>query len=145
VPQVPEHEDRQASSCWQNPPDRKGRTLVDNLEEKIQQRAYQLWECDGRPEGKQDEHWTLACQEIAAETGVETDCTRRPVAFAGEDAETAGDGKRSAQVRSAGPDAMRDATRRPWDKTDQSSDEFFPASDPRRTDRDPSGPNTSIR
>jgi hypothetical protein len=104
--------------------------MVDSLEKKIQQRAYQIWERDGRPEGKQDEHWTRACQEIAAETGVETDCTSRPVAFGKEDAETDGDGKCSARVRSAGPDAMRDAPRRPWDKTDQSSDESFPASDP---------------
>jgi hypothetical protein len=51
------------------------------------------------------------------------------VAFGGEDAEATGD-NRSAQVRSAGPDGMRDAPRRPWDKTDQGSDESFPASDP---------------
>jgi hypothetical protein len=84
--------------------------MVDTLEEKIQRRAYQIWEREGRPEGKQDEHWTWVCQEIAAETD--------------------GDGKCSARVRSAGPDAMRDAPRRLWDKTDQSSDESFPASDP---------------
>lgn len=104
--------------------------MVDNLEEQIQQRAYEIWERDGRPEGKREEHWAQACQEIAAETGVETDCTREPVAFGAEDAENVSDGKRSAQVRSAGPDGMRDAPRRPWDKTDQSSDESFPASDP---------------
>ena len=103
--------------------------MVDRLEEKIQWRAYQIWERDGHPEGKQNEHWTRACQEIAVETGVEMDCTRRPVAFCAEDAETAGD-NRSARVRSAGPDGMRDAPRRPWDKTDQGSDESFPASDP---------------
>ncbi|WP_247881469.1 DUF2934 domain-containing protein [Skermanella sp. TT6] len=103
--------------------------MVGSLEEKIQQRAYEIWERAGRPEGQQDEHWTRACQEIAAETGAETDCTRRPMAFCGEDAAAAGD-NRSAQVRSAGPDGMRDAPRRPWDKTDQSSDESFPASDP---------------
>ena len=105
--------------------------MVDNLEEQIQQRAYEIWERDGRPEGKRDEHWTQACREIAAETGAETDCTSRPVAFGNEeDTDTAGDGKRSTRVRSAGPDAMRDDLRRPWDKTDQSSDESFPASDP---------------
>jgi hypothetical protein len=103
--------------------------MVGGLEEKIQQRVYQIWERNGRPEGKQDEHWTRACREIAAETGVETDCARRPVAFCAEDAEAAGSNL-SAQVRSAGPDGMRDDLRRPWDKTDQSSDESFPASDP---------------
>ena len=37
------------------------------------------------------------------------------------------------QVRSAGPDAMRDDTSRDWDKADQASDESFPASDPPAT------------
>ena len=36
----------------------------------------------------------------------------------------------STQVRDAGPNAMRDASRRPWTKEDQASDESFPASDP---------------
>lgn len=35
----------------------------------------------------------------------------------------------TSQVRNAGPDAMRD-TPRSWDRTDQASDESFPASDP---------------
>lgn len=50
-------------------------------------------------------------------------------AFAG------GEGSRGNihQVRSAGPDAMRDDTARDWDKADQASDESFPASDPPAT------------
>ncbi|HEV7368817.1 hypothetical protein [Arenibaculum sp.] len=34
------------------------------------------------------------------------------------------------QIRVAGPEAMRDRPRRPWDKVDEASDESFPASDP---------------
>ncbi|HXJ02326.1 MAG TPA: hypothetical protein VNH44_13975 [Micropepsaceae bacterium] len=34
------------------------------------------------------------------------------------------------QVRSAGPDAMRDEPLREWDEVDQAADESFPASDP---------------
>jgi hypothetical protein len=37
------------------------------------------------------------------------------------------------QTRSAGPDAMRDDVRRPWESVDQASDESFPASDPPAT------------
>lgn len=50
-------------------------------------------------------------------------------AFAG------GEGSRgnTHQVRSAGPDAMRDGAQREWDKADQASDESFPASDPPAT------------
>lgn len=34
------------------------------------------------------------------------------------------------QTRSAGPDAVRDAVRRPWETIDQALDESSPASDP---------------
>lgn len=37
------------------------------------------------------------------------------------------------QTRSAGPDAMRDDVKRPWESVDQASDESFPASDPPAT------------
>ena len=38
--------------------------------------------------------------------------------------------KETSDVRSAGPDAMRDRPRRRWDRVDQAVDESFPASDP---------------
>ncbi len=50
-------------------------------------------------------------------------------AFAGDE----GSRGNTHQVRSAGPDAMRDDTARDWDKADQASDESFPASDPPAT------------
>ena len=34
-------------------------------DDKIRQRAHQLWEEQGRPEGKQDEHWHQASLEAA--------------------------------------------------------------------------------
>ena len=100
--QVLDREDCQAKGCWYIHPDRKGRTMAENLEERFERRAYEIWERDGRPEGKREEHWAQACQEIAAETGIKTDCTSRPVAFGAEDAENVSDGKRSAQVRVGG-------------------------------------------
>lgn len=39
------------------------------------------------------------------------------------------DGENFAKVRNAGPEGMRSDPPR-WDKTDQASDESFPASDP---------------
>ena len=35
--------------------------------EQIRQRAYELWEQEGRPEGRQDEHWARACREVQRE------------------------------------------------------------------------------
>ncbi len=39
----------------------------------------------------------------------------------------------SQQIRDSGPEAMRDKPKRVWDKTDEISDESFPASDPPAT------------
>lgn len=36
-------------------------------EERIRHRAHEIWEREGRPEGRQEDHWAQACREIAAE------------------------------------------------------------------------------
>jgi|HubBroStandDraft_6_1064221.scaffolds.fasta_scaffold753448_2 hypothetical protein len=36
-------------------------------EHKIRERAYAIWEEEGRPEGKETEHWLRAEAEIGAE------------------------------------------------------------------------------
>jgi hypothetical protein len=36
-------------------------------ESRIRQRAYEIWERAGRPEGRHGEHWAQAAQELAAE------------------------------------------------------------------------------
>jgi hypothetical protein len=38
-------------------------------QERISQRAYQLWEQEGKPEGRENEHWEQARREIEAEDG----------------------------------------------------------------------------
>ena len=37
----------------------------DNVHERIQQRAYELWESEGRPAGREHAHWLQAEGEIA--------------------------------------------------------------------------------
>jgi hypothetical protein len=37
--------------------------------ERIRQRAYELWQQDGQPEGKQQEHWDQAVREITGNPG----------------------------------------------------------------------------
>lgn len=34
-------------------------------EERVKARAYEIWDQEGRPEGKRDEHWYRAAKEIA--------------------------------------------------------------------------------
>ena len=38
-----------------------------DLQQRIQQRAYQLWESEGRPEGREQAHWQQAQREITAQ------------------------------------------------------------------------------
>lgn len=42
-----------------------------NKTERIALRAYQIWEAEGRPEHRADEHWRRAEQEVAREEGAE--------------------------------------------------------------------------
>jgi hypothetical protein len=36
------------------------------MEDRIRQRAYELWEADGRPDGQDQAYWFKAMAEIAA-------------------------------------------------------------------------------
>jgi hypothetical protein len=46
-------------------------------EERIKRRAHELWEHEGRPEGRQQEHWDQAVQEVESEG---SEAERGPVA-----------------------------------------------------------------
>ena len=41
--------------------------MTPDREERIRQRAHELWERDGRPHGRHDDHWQQAREEIEAE------------------------------------------------------------------------------
>ena len=41
--------------------------------ERVRQRAHELWEQEGRPEERQDEHWARACSELQLEEKSGTD------------------------------------------------------------------------
>ena len=41
--------------------------MSEDMEERVRQRAHQLWEQAGRPEGLAEEHWEQALQQITAE------------------------------------------------------------------------------
>ena len=42
-----------------------------DFEERVRQRAHQLWEQAGRPEGLAEEHWEQALQQITAEAATD--------------------------------------------------------------------------
>lgn len=83
-------------------------------EEEISARAYAIWEAEGRPEGRDREHWFRAKAE--AEAG-------------GEDSPSSSVGEDPDYVRPAGRKTM-DMPPASWSKTDEEVDESFPASDP---------------
>jgi Protein of unknown function (DUF2934) len=41
--------------------------VADDLDERIKRRAYEIWEREGRPEGRGGDHWKLASEELAIE------------------------------------------------------------------------------
>ena len=38
-------------------------------EDRIQRRAHEIWEREGRPDGRHEEHWAQARRQIEAEHG----------------------------------------------------------------------------
>jgi hypothetical protein len=40
---------------------------MSDLDERIRQRAYQLWEAEGRPEGRANDHWYRARERVVEE------------------------------------------------------------------------------
>lgn len=44
---------------------RKTGAGIADLQARIQQRAYELWELDGRPEGRDHAHWHQAERELS--------------------------------------------------------------------------------
>ena len=39
------------------------------MEDRVRERAYALWEKDGRPDGRSDEYWQQAQSEVDTEDG----------------------------------------------------------------------------
>jgi hypothetical protein len=66
----------------------------------VEQRAYKIWEEEGRPHGRDQEHWHRAERDLAGRT----DATKTPGASSVEATpETAAKAKRKAAPKSAKP------------------------------------------
>ena len=55
------------------------------IEERVRERAYLLWEREGRPEGRAEEHWRRAAELEAAEAAPENQGGRRTEAREADD------------------------------------------------------------
>ena len=47
-------------------------------EDRIRQRAYEIWEQEGRPDGEDLKHWLQAFQEIAANIEADGQSAKKP-------------------------------------------------------------------
>ncbi len=50
------------------------------IEDRIRCRAYELWESEGRPEGREVDHWLRAAQEVSGEVNGEAAAVGAPAA-----------------------------------------------------------------
>ena len=66
--------------------------MGDDWTERVRDRAYAIWEREGRPEGGAERHWAQAEEELRAEAGGRADEAPivEAVRTAGEAASTAG-------------------------------------------------------
>src|SRR3546814_13060466 len=61
-----------------------GAAMFSNIEERVRQRAYEIWQREGCPEGRNEENWTLAKEEIAIEANQRPDIQQNPISLDGE-------------------------------------------------------------
>jgi hypothetical protein len=52
--------------------------MTQDREQRIQERAYAIWEAEGRPEGRERDHWQQAEHELAALTSRAVDPSPAP-------------------------------------------------------------------
>ena len=55
---------------------------MDDLEKRVRDRAYKLWQEEGCPVGRADIHWEMACELVAIEDNL--DLTLKPIPRPGE-------------------------------------------------------------
>jgi hypothetical protein len=83
--------------------------MTTDLEQKIRERAYQIWEQEGHVHGRADQHWILAELELtgaASSSVIETPVTTAEPAKKGRRAAAA---KTTASARAATPRRRRPA------------------------------------
>jgi hypothetical protein len=130
-------------------------SFMTSREERIRARAQEIWESEGRPEGRAEEHWTQAEREIAGEDeaaggvpkrqtrGRKAESGEAPVARAKrttaketEGADTATTRKRTARSKS---DAAKSTTTASDEGSDASSKGENPAGPASANGIDPTG------
>lgn len=77
-------------------------TNFDEIESRIRERAHQIWEREGRPEGREAAHWEMAKEQIAIEDNQRNITKPNPVANGHEYADQTGPVEPLEAVENAG-------------------------------------------
>ncbi len=75
---------------------------MDEIESRIRERAHQLWEREGRPEGREAAHWDMAKEQITIEDTQRSATKPNPVAQGHVYADRAGTVEPLLAVENAG-------------------------------------------
>jgi hypothetical protein len=92
-------------------------------EQRIRERAHEIWEREGRPDGRAQQHWDLASQEIDGEEERLTGRSERPDKTGAERAPTvdrdSDEGRQAAQTapKTNGRESRNNYTGAPADKS----------------------------
>lgn len=106
--------------------------MASDLEKRVRERAYEIWESEGRPEGRQHEHWQQARAEFSeakaeaaagtvggarkakptGEGGQASRAKAKPGGGASKPKSSAKSGSPDAGSRTAGPKGSRSARTR---------------------------------
>src|ERR1700760_4472824 len=92
-------------------------------EERVRARAQQIWEREGKPEGRADIHWEMAREEIAIEDNQSLATLPNPIAEGRQSAEP-GDGAEPITAAEesfgdSGPSAQGERTPYPYASNEQ--------------------------
>jgi hypothetical protein len=101
--------------------------MAENRDERIRQRAYEIWEREGRPEGRHDEHWRRAAEEELAREGAGTP------AGAGEEPKASSGRTAGKATRQNGPETAP-ADKRTASKATRAPGEGAPRAKSRKAD-----------
>lgn len=74
-----------------------------NEDERIRQRAHRIWVEEGKPEGRENDHWQMARQLIAIEDGPGDDLKPTPLTQSGEKKTTPVPRKKAAKSTEVTP------------------------------------------
>lgn len=101
---------------------------MDDRSERIQRRAHEIWEREGQPHGRHEDHWRQAETEIDAETGAGTGAgtDTGTAADAGHAPTGSGAGTTPAEDEEAQEAGTSEATRRAAEELSVAAGEPMP-------------------